>query len=82
MEIFPFLKYLPDRWAPWIQECRETKAKRDGFHLPLFRQCEARVERKLDCRSLMEEVLRRKDEFEIDRETIAFVSPRLFLTNV
>ncbi|KII94756.1 hypothetical protein PLICRDRAFT_169479 [Plicaturopsis crispa FD-325 SS-3] len=65
VDIFPVLKYMPERWAPWKALLRETREIQRGFYLSLLEDCEARD---ADNGCFMEEVLKRMQEFSLSRE--------------
>ncbi|KAJ7830889.1 cytochrome P450, partial [Mycena olivaceomarginata] len=33
LDLVPALKYLPERWAPWLAACRRSKSETAAFHL-------------------------------------------------
>ncbi|KAJ7336385.1 cytochrome P450 [Mycena albidolilacea] len=33
IDLVPVLKYLPERWAPWLAVCRRSKSEMAAFHL-------------------------------------------------
>lgn len=56
-----------------MQECRDVSAQRNALHYGLLKECEARVARGDDANSFIEEILRKKNEHDLDRDAIAYV---------
>ncbi|KAL1745665.1 cytochrome P450 [Schizophyllum fasciatum] len=44
VDIFPFLKWIPERLAPWIKEARTIRKMQRALYLDLFDQCQRRVD--------------------------------------
>jgi hypothetical protein len=40
IDLIPVLKYLPERWAPWLAVCRRSKSEMAAFHLEHCRPAE------------------------------------------
>jgi len=60
IDLLPFLKYLPDSWAPWMAETKEVRRLHDTLHLKLMAECEERLARGSEPNSFLEEVIQSK----------------------
>lgn len=70
VDIFPFLKYIPSRWAPWKGLCQDIRNSQRELFFSLLQICEDRLSK--DRRdSFLEYVLDRQREYGLDREMIA-----------
>jgi cytochrome P450 len=71
IDILTFLKYIPRRWAPWIRACEDVRQQRDALLWRLYGECEARVKRGEDPRSMVEEMIIHGEELVLDKATVA-----------
>ncbi|KAF7350490.1 Cytochrome P450 [Mycena venus] len=44
VDLPPVLKYLPERWAPWLAACRRSKSEMAAFHMEHSRAAELNLE--------------------------------------
>ncbi|KAJ7586994.1 cytochrome P450 [Mycena floridula] len=77
VDLLPFLRYVPERWAPWKKACKELRSLQRNIYLGLFDDCENRVRKGEGNGSYMEEVLEQQDVLGIDRELIAYLGGAL-----
>ncbi|KAJ7845273.1 cytochrome P450 [Mycena olivaceomarginata] len=45
LDLVPALKYLPERWAPWLAACRRSKSETAAFHLEHSSAASGRAEK-------------------------------------
>ena len=75
IDILTFLKYMPRRWAPWIRECEDVRQRRGTLLWRLYRECEARVKKGEDPRSMVEDMIIHEEELALDKATVACARP-------
>lgn len=70
VDLFPLLKYVPERWAPWKTICKDIRRRQRDMYFGLLSKCEDRMRngQRNDC--FMERVLDRQEEFGLGREAI------------
>lgn len=70
LDLLPFLKYVPERWASWKTLAREVRKEHHALYFGLLGECEARVAsgRSDGQEAFMDEVVRRRTEFGLTRE--------------
>ncbi|KZP29881.1 cytochrome P450 [Athelia psychrophila] len=71
IDLLPFLKYVPMRWAPWMRDCEDVKRRRDALLWRLYEECEDRMNKGEDPRSLLEETILKREELELDKAAVA-----------
>lgn len=71
IDLLPFLKWVPDRWAPWMKECYRIRDRRNKVHFTLLEECERRVARGDDANSFIEGILERQKEYDLERADIS-----------
>ncbi|CAL1707469.1 unnamed protein product [Somion occarium] len=77
VDIFPILKYVPERWAAWKALCRDIRKNQRKIFFGLLDICEDRMnqDRRNDC--FLEHVLDKREEYGLDCEMIAYVGGTL-----
>ncbi|KAJ7578559.1 cytochrome P450 [Mycena floridula] len=73
VDLLPFLKYVPERWAPWKRLCSRARYLQRGLYLGLVDECEKRIQRNEENGCYIETILQRQRELGIDREAIAWI---------
>ena len=73
VDLLPFLKYIPERWAPWKTLCKEVGRLQRELYYGLLTECEERVRDGKENGSYMEEVVKRRKEFGMTREQTGYV---------
>ena len=68
-----FLRYLPDRLAPWKRLWKETRRLQRDLYFGLLQQTERRVSDGVRCGCFMEDILGRQVELGLSREMIGYV---------
>ncbi|CAL1707417.1 unnamed protein product [Somion occarium] len=73
VDIFPILKYIPERWASWKGLCREVRSRQRKLYFTLLQNCIDRI--KLDRRnnSFIEYVLEHEDHYGLTREMTGYL---------
>lgn len=71
IDLFPFLKWVPDRWAPWMKACYAFRDRRNKIVYGLYEECEQRVAQGADANSFIENILHQKKDYDLDRDEIA-----------
>ncbi|KAF9002370.1 putative cytochrome P450 monooxygenase, partial [Cyathus striatus] len=72
IDLFPFLKYVPERWARWKVLCMTAKRMRQDMHAKLLGDCERRISSGMAPRCYIEEVLQSKEELRMVKKEIMF----------
>ncbi|KII94757.1 hypothetical protein PLICRDRAFT_693091 [Plicaturopsis crispa FD-325 SS-3] len=70
VDVFPILKYVPERWASWKTLARETRKLQKAVYFGLLEDCEAQ-DANTGC--FMEEVLKRRQEFGLTRAMVGYI---------
>jgi hypothetical protein len=70
VDLLPFLKYVPERWAPWKTLCKEVGRSQRDLYYGLLKECEGRIRDGRENGSYMEVVLKRQKEFGLNKEQI------------
>ncbi|KAI0793048.1 cytochrome P450 [Irpex lacteus] len=70
----PWLKYVPERFAKWKQACREVRDLQRELYFGLLDEAEKRT---VENGCFIETVLRRADEWGMDREMIGYLGGAL-----
>jgi hypothetical protein len=70
VDMLPFLKYIPERWAPWKSLCREVRRLQRELYFGLLEECEQRVASVSHGgqEAFMDGVVRRQAELGLTRE--------------
>lgn len=71
LDFLPFLKYVPERWAPWKTLVRDVRRLQRELYFGLLGECEERLRKGEDNGSYIEEVIKRQEEFGMKRELVA-----------
>lgn len=74
VDLLPFLKYVPERWAPWKQACKHVRSLQRNLYFGLLDDCENRLRKGEGNGCYMEEVIERQDALGLDHELLGFVS--------
>ncbi|CAL1699682.1 unnamed protein product [Somion occarium] len=77
VDIFPVLKYIPERWAPWKTLCKQAHTMQRKPYLDLLGICIDRVKRgkRTDC--FIEYLLDHQDQYSLDDELTAYLGGSL-----
>ncbi|KAK1227689.1 hypothetical protein PQX77_009314 [Marasmius sp. AFHP31] len=73
VDLLPFLKYIPERWATWKQLSKLIRRKQRELYFGLLAETEKRMKMGEENGSYMEEVLSRQVELRLDREMIGYL---------
>ncbi|KAL0567565.1 hypothetical protein V5O48_014425 [Marasmius crinis-equi] len=73
IDILPILDWVPERWASWKKIAKEVKRLQRALYFGLVDETEERIRRGDENGSYMEEVLKRRDEFGLNREMIGYL---------
>ncbi|KAK1219359.1 hypothetical protein PQX77_017883, partial [Marasmius sp. AFHP31] len=73
VDLLPFLKYIPERWASWKQLVNLIRRKQRELYFGLLAETEKRMKMGEENGSYMEEVLSRQVELRLDREMIGYL---------
>ncbi|EIN10089.1 cytochrome P450 [Punctularia strigosozonata HHB-11173 SS5] len=75
IDILPFLRYTPERWAPWKSLCREVRRLQRELYFGLLEECEQRVaDGSADGQeSFMDEVVRHRDDLGLTQEMAGYL---------
>ncbi|KAA1473597.1 cytochrome P450 [Dentipellis sp. KUC8613] len=73
VDVFPILKYVPERWARWKFLVREVRALQRRLYFGLIEGCERRVATQEPNGSFMEDVVAHLDDLGIDREAATYL---------
>ncbi|KAJ6551141.1 cytochrome P450 [Mycena capillaripes] len=74
LDFFPFLKYVPERWAKWKRNCRDVRRMQRELYFRLLDETQERLGMDQGNGSYVEELIERQKEFEMDREMIGYLS--------
>ncbi|KDQ57266.1 hypothetical protein JAAARDRAFT_35893 [Jaapia argillacea MUCL 33604] len=73
VDLLPFLRYIPERWAPWKKLCKEVRKLQRELYFGLLGECEDRVWKGEDSGCFMDEVVLRQEEFAMSREMTGYL---------
>ncbi|KAJ6564650.1 cytochrome P450 [Mycena capillaripes] len=73
VDLFPILKYVPERWAKWKRDCAKTRRLQREVYFGLLDQTKERLKRGEENGSYMEEMLMRQEEFGMNREMTGYL---------
>ncbi|THV01370.1 cytochrome P450 [Dendrothele bispora CBS 962.96] len=79
VDMFPFLKYLPEGpLAPWKKKCKELKEMHQKLFFGSLEQCKGRIERGESAGCLMEQILERyQKEFGLTWHEVGYIGGTL-----
>ncbi|TFY65568.1 hypothetical protein EVG20_g5519 [Dentipellis fragilis] len=73
VDVFPILKYVPERWASWKTIARNVRTLQRQLYFGLIESCERRVAADQQNGSFLEDFVANSDKYGIDRETAAYL---------
>ncbi|KAA1473576.1 cytochrome P450 [Dentipellis sp. KUC8613] len=73
VDVFPILKYVPERWARWKTLARNVRKLQRVLYFGLMESCERRVANHQRNGSFLEDFVVNLDKYGIDRETAAYL---------
>ncbi|KAJ7916803.1 cytochrome P450 [Mycena leptocephala] len=74
LDYFPFLKYVPERFAKWKRDCKMVRKMQRDLYFSLLDDTQERLRRGEGNGSYVEELLERQEELELDREMTGYLS--------
>ncbi|THV06965.1 cytochrome P450 [Dendrothele bispora CBS 962.96] len=79
VDIFPFLKYLPEGpLAPWKKKCKDLKGLHQNVYFASLQQCKDRIDRGESVGCFMEQVLERyQKEFGLTWQEVGYIGGTL-----
>ncbi|KAF7369235.1 putative cytochrome P450 [Mycena venus] len=80
MDYFPFLKYVPERWAKWKQVAKFVRKLQRDMYFRLLDESQERLRRGAGNGSYVEELIERQDELKLDREMLGYLGGVLIET--
>jgi hypothetical protein len=72
VDLLPFLKYVPSRWASWKLLCDYAKGLRDELYSSLLSECERALDSGNATGCYLETVLKNKEKLDITRDEIMY----------
>lgn len=69
VDVFPFLKYIPERWAAWKGLCREVRSRQRKYYFSLLQHCHERIKSDRRNNSFMEYLLENQKKYDFDEES-------------
>ncbi|KAK7687147.1 hypothetical protein QCA50_009650 [Cerrena zonata] len=72
VDVFPFLKYIPERWAAWKGLCREVRSRQRKYYFSLLRNCHERIKSDKRNNSFMEYLLENQKKYDFDEESCCY----------
>lgn len=75
VDLLPFLKYVPERFASWKSLVRETRRRQRELYFGLLEECEARISSGTHDgqEAFMDEVVKRQEQLGLTREMTGWV---------
>ena len=73
IELLPFLKHVPERWASWKRVCTDIRTRQRKYYMGLLNRCRERIEKNKHNGSYMEYLLEHGDEYNLDEREIRCV---------
>ncbi|KAJ8078278.1 hypothetical protein PM082_000484 [Marasmius tenuissimus] len=73
LDLLPFLQKVPERWAKWKRDVRQCRKHQRDLYFGLLDETKERMDKGEDNGSYMEEVIRRQEEFGMDREMMGYL---------
>ncbi|KAK1233947.1 hypothetical protein PQX77_002868 [Marasmius sp. AFHP31] len=74
LDLLPILQKVPERWAKWKRDVRQCRKHQRDLYFGLLDETKERMDKGEENGSYMEEVIRRQEEFDMDREMMGHVS--------
>ncbi|TFY80562.1 hypothetical protein EWM64_g3444 [Hericium alpestre] len=71
IDLFPILKYMPERWAAWKMEAREVRSMQQKLYFGTLDRCAARIAEERQNGSFLEDIVKDLDKYGLDREMAA-----------
>jgi len=71
IDLVPILKYVPKRWASWKAGCKQVRTLQRRMYFGLLEEAETRLARGESTGCFMEDVIQRREELGMSRETAA-----------
>ncbi|ESK89761.1 cytochrome p450 [Moniliophthora roreri MCA 2997] len=73
LDLLPILKHVPERWTSWKKDVRACRQRQRDLYFGLLDETARRMEKGEENGCYMEEVLRRQEEFGMDREITGYL---------
>ncbi|EIN06320.1 cytochrome P450 [Punctularia strigosozonata HHB-11173 SS5] len=75
VDMFPILRYVPERWARWKTRCRETENAERHVHSRMLQECRERVAkgRNANIEPFMDVVVKRQQELQLTDEMVMWL---------
>jgi hypothetical protein len=70
VDIFPILKYIPERFAPWKTEIRKIRDRQQAYNSRLLDVVEARLDKGIKCGVFMEDAIQNAKQWDLDRREL------------
>ncbi|KAF7328702.1 Cytochrome p450 [Mycena sanguinolenta] len=80
LDYFPFLKYVPERWAKWKQVSKVVRKMQRDLYFTLLDETQERLRRGEGNGSYVEELVEKQKDLELDREMLGYLSGVLIET--
>ncbi|TCD64317.1 hypothetical protein EIP91_004264 [Steccherinum ochraceum] len=77
VDMISFLRYVPERWAPWKAICRDLRARQQDLWIGLMQSCENRMQREAHNGSFIEHLLQEQEKYGLTRKEVAFLGSGL-----
>ncbi|KAK7023184.1 cytochrome P450 [Favolaschia claudopus] len=74
IDLIPILKYVPERWAKWKQDCAKTRKMQRKLYFGLLDEAKERLSQGEENGCFMEEILAKEVELGMNREMTGFDS--------
>ncbi|KAK1235556.1 hypothetical protein PQX77_001209 [Marasmius sp. AFHP31] len=73
VDLLPFLQKVPERWAKWKRDVRQCRKHQRDLYFGLLDETKERMNKGEENGSYMEEVIKRQEEFGLDREMMGYL---------
>ncbi|KAJ7149143.1 cytochrome P450 [Mycena filopes] len=73
LDYFPFLKYVPERWAKWKRDCKYVRAVQREMYFRLLDDTRARVQSGNGNGSYVEQLIERQEALGLDHERMGYL---------
>jgi hypothetical protein len=70
VDIFPILKYIPERFAPWKSELENIRDQHQGYNSRLLDAVEARLAKGIKCDVFMEDAIKSAKHWGLNRREL------------
>ena len=70
VELFPFLEWVPERWANWKQNAKRIRKMHDDLFTRLFDRVERRLQQGLETGAFMENLILNASEWGMDKREL------------